>query len=283
MIEKIFIPTVKRSDNQITFENLPTELQSKVVMVIDPSERSKYSYPCEYLELPTNIIGSWTQLAQTRKFIHQTAGNIKYVMADDDLILYKRNSKYWSDTSDMEASKRVASKDEILRLFETASKWLDSETIGIVGLSDNKVPPANTEYSDTKGVFTFLFLDGKKISKIADQLETSVRVAEDLLFLFECLSVGIDTRMSNEFLYINKSESASFESSRPIWADMFKDKQPDDYFQTDEHYDALRYIQQKFPTGIEIFKEDGRMKNIKTWKKVLNCKKSDSLENFFND
>ena len=34
MIEKIFIPTVTRMDNQITYDNLPDELKKRVVFVV---------------------------------------------------------------------------------------------------------------------------------------------------------------------------------------------------------------------------------------------------------
>jgi hypothetical protein len=280
VIERIYIPTIRRANKQFTFEDLPKELQQKVVMVIDSSERSQYEYPCEYLELPKEIIGQWTQLSQTRKFIHHHAGNIKYAMIDDDLIVYKRNRKYFTNVSDMDKSKRKATQEEILRLFESASTWLDEEDIGIVGLSDGMVPPAATEYSDTKGVFGYLFFDGKKLSKVIEKMDTSIRVAEDLLFLFECLYNGINTRMSNEFLYINKSASEELKGKRPIWEEM-QDSSTKSVFQLGEHYDALRYIQQKFPDGITIFEEDGIMKNVKHWKKVYRPFTQSSLENFF--
>ena len=116
MIERIYIPTVRRANNQITYNNLPEELQKRVIMVVDPNERNQYTYDCEYLEVPEEFLGTWTQLAQTRKFIHKHAGPIKYCVADDDIIIRKRNSKYWSDISDMEKSKRDATQEEILRL-----------------------------------------------------------------------------------------------------------------------------------------------------------------------
>lgn len=282
MIERIYIPTIHRANIQYTFDNLPSELQHRVVMVVDPVERPLYHYPCAYLELPNTIIGQWTQLSQTRKFIHQHAGAIKYAMIDDDLIVYKRNQKYFTDASDMESSKRKATPEEILWLFDTASRWLDEENIGIVGLSDGMVPPANTEYTDTKGVFSYLFFDGKMISEVANEIDTSIRVAEDLLFLFECMSNGINTRMSNEFLYVNKSATEELKGKRPIWEDIF-DIMPKDYFQTSEHYEALEYIRSKYPNGITIFQENGVMKNTKHWKKVYRSKDQSSLENFFND
>lgn len=268
MIEKIFIPTIKRPHKQFTFENLPPELQSRVIMVIDPSEASQYKYDCEYLHLPDHILGSWTQLAQTRKFIHEKASGIKYAMIDDDLIVVKRNAKYWTGVSDMEKSKRIATQEEILRLFETASMWLDQGDIGIVGLSDGMAPPAAKEYLDTKGVFAYLFCDGKKLDRIVNDLDTSIRVAEDVQFMFECLDAGINTRMSNEFLYTNKSATKELESSRPIWEDMF-DEMPKCHFQTDEHYEALAHIQRSFPHAIELFTTpDGQRKNRKSWKKA---------------
>ena len=46
------------------------------------------------------------------------------------------------------------------------------------------------------------------------------------------------------------------------------DETPEDYFQTDEHYDCMRYIQKKYPHGVKIFEKDGKMKNIKYLKKV---------------
>lgn len=281
MIERIYIPTIRRFDKQFTFENLPKEFQQKVIMVVEPAERKLYKYDCEYLELPNEIVGSWTQLSQTRKFIHQHAGKIKYAMIDDDLIVYKRNQKYFNEVSDMDVSKRKATPEEIIRLFTQASDWLDESDIGVVGLSESWQPPANTKYSDTKGVYGFLFIDGKKTSKIIDKLDISTRVAEDLLFLFECLSNGINTRVANEFLHINKSESKELKGTRPIWEEI-SDPSSKNIFQAKEHYDILYYIQKKFPEGITIFEKDGIMKNVKHWKKVYKPKNVSTLESFFS-
>ena len=50
MIERIYIPTIRRADNHVAFENLPEELQKKVVMVVESGERHLYNYDCDYLE-----------------------------------------------------------------------------------------------------------------------------------------------------------------------------------------------------------------------------------------
>jgi hypothetical protein len=55
MINKIYIPTVCRVDNQITYNNLPKELQKKVVFVVQEWERNQYKIDAEYFVLPSDI------------------------------------------------------------------------------------------------------------------------------------------------------------------------------------------------------------------------------------
>jgi hypothetical protein len=272
MIERIYIPTVRRTDNQITFNNLPDELKERVVMVVEPAERHLYNYDCEYLEIPEKIVGTWTQLAETRLFIHKHAGTIKYCVADDDLIIRRRNAKYWTGKSNMEKSKQTATKDEILDMFDTFSNWFDEPDIGIAGCSDCWAPPAATEYVDTKGVYSIVFYDGRMISKVIDDIDiTSLRIAEDVLFLYECLSRGINTRQSTEWTYDNKSMTdKTLQDTRVVWTGMF-DGDSDkikNYYQSDEHYKAMRFIQNKFPHAMKIFEKDGKLKNVKYWKRV---------------
>jgi len=284
MIEKIYIPTIRRTDNQITYNNLPEELQKRVIMVVDPNELHQYNYDCEYLEVPKEFIGTWTQLAQTRKFIHKHAGSIKYAVLDDDIIIRRRNSKYWSDTSNMDLSKRNATPDEIRLMFEQIDKWLDEDTIGIVGLSDSGTPPSPNIYNDTTDVYSCIFYDGRMISKVIDDMDiTSLRIAEDVLFLYEALSRGINTRRSTEWMYDNRSLfDKSLKESRVVWKEMFEeDEQPVNYYQSDAHYDAMAYIQKKYPHGVKIFEKDGKRKNVKYWKKVYKPKNTSPFEDFF--
>ena len=55
MIDKIFIPTVNRIDNQITYNALPDELKRQVVFVVQSWEREKYNFNVDYLVLPEYI------------------------------------------------------------------------------------------------------------------------------------------------------------------------------------------------------------------------------------
>jgi len=282
VIEKIYIPTVRRAKNQITFNNLPDELKKRVIMVVESGERHLYNYDCEYLEIPEEIVGKWTQLAETRKLIHKHAGNIKYAMIDDDIVINRRNTKYWTGISNMDKSRRKATKDEISLMYEQVSKWLDEPDIGIVGLSTPDVPPGSKEYHDTTNVNTYCFYDGRMISKVIDEMDiTSVRVSEDMLFLYEALSRGINSRKSEEWVFDNRSQvDKNLQDTRIVWKGMF-DETPEDYFQTDEHYDCMRYIQKKYPHGVKIFEKDGKMKNIKYLKQVYKQSQTQNLDEFF--
>ena len=282
MIEKIYIPTAKRENNQITYENMPEELQKRVIMVLRPEDRPLYKYDCEYLVVPDEMVGTWTELAQTRKLIHKHAGAIKYAMIDDDIVINRRNAKYWTGVSNMDKSRRKATKEEISLMYEQISKWLDEPDIGIVGLSAPDVPPSNSEYHDTTNVNTYCFYDGRMISKVIDEMDiTSVRVSEDMLFLYEALSRGINSRKSEEWVFDNRSQiDKNLQDSRIVWKGMF-DETPEDYFQTDEHYDCMRYIQKKYPHGVKIFEKDGKMKNIKYLKQVYKQSQTQNLDEFF--
>lgn len=280
MIERIYIPTVKRENNQITYNNLPDELKKRVIMVLRPEDRPLYNYDCEYLVVPSQIVGTYTELAQTREFIHKHAGAIKYAMVDDDIIIKRRNAKYWTGKSNMEKSRRTATTEEISEMYGVVDKWLDEPDIGIVGLSWPDEPPGNKLYRDTTNVNTYVFYDGRMISEVINEMDiSSVRVSEDMLFLFEALSRGINSRKSEEWMFDNRSQvDKDLQDSRIVWKGMFEGKDtPEDYFQTDEHYDCMKYIQKKFPHGVKIFEKDGKMKNVKYWKKVYQPKNSNSL------
>ena len=87
-------------------------------------------------------------------------------------------------------------------------------------------------------------------------------------------------------MYDNRSMvQKDLSDTREVWTGMFKnvEDRPDNYYQSDAHYDAMRYIQSKYPHGVKIFEKDGKMKNRKYWKKVYNPKYSDNSENFLND
>ena len=85
---KIYIPTLGRSDKQITFSHLPKFLQDKTTLVVQPHEKHLYdNYPI--MVLPKD----WMGISRTRKYIIDNAGNNIFGIMDDDIELKRRFSE----------------------------------------------------------------------------------------------------------------------------------------------------------------------------------------------
>ena len=54
-LDKIYILTCRRVDDQITYNALPQKLKEKVCFVVQDWEREQYNYDAEYLVLPKDI------------------------------------------------------------------------------------------------------------------------------------------------------------------------------------------------------------------------------------
>ena len=209
MIEKIFIPTVNRVDNQIAYNHLPEELKKRVVMVVQAWERSKYDYDCEYLVLPDTSEYHYTDyycLPKTRRFIYEAGKNIKYCVMDDDIQFGRRNAKYFGDSSNMEKSKRVSNEQDVLEMFELYDKWLDEEEVTVCGCAHIEHPPSNKRYTNNTSLGSVLWINGNDFKDVLSDLDlTSVRVMEDTCFLLSLLTRGYGNRRSEEFIFYNNS------------------------------------------------------------------------------
>jgi len=197
MIEKIYIPTFRRVDIQITYDNLPNEYKEKVIMVVQEQEKKDYNYDVEYLVVDDNI-----GIAKTRELICRHAGETRFSMVDDDVVFYRRNQKYYSDfdnVSNMDKSKRIATKSDLDEMFTLFDKWMD-EGILHVGNRRNGLPPGKTAYSDTVFFNAIHHVNGELLSEIIDEIDwTRCEVGEDANLMFEYLSRGYRNRRSDEF------------------------------------------------------------------------------------
>mgnify|MGYP003113311872 CR=1 FL=1 len=71
MIETLYIPTMGRTDTQVTYDNLPQKYRDMVLFVIPYHERNDYKYDKKQLLVtPKDIKG----IAATREFICRHAG-----------------------------------------------------------------------------------------------------------------------------------------------------------------------------------------------------------------
>lgn len=249
-IDKIFIPTVKRVNNQVTYHQLPDSLKSKVVMVVQEWERPQYDYPVEYLVLPSHIHYSDRKaIAMTREHIYRAGMNMKYAMLDDDVRFGRRNSKYWGEPSSMEKSKRNATDEDILEMFDIFDEWLNTKTVCGCSFSEN--PPTGVPYRDNTAVYTAWWINGTHFSHELENLDlTSVGIREDAYFMLQLLSLGYSSRVSQEFLILNESVR-----KKNVDSEIWNNREFESI-----HSDNL-YIQKMFPDVFEI-QYDGQGDNF---------------------
>lgn len=218
-MDRIFIPTVNRVDEQITFNGLPNQLKKRVTMVVQAWERSQYNYDCEYLVLPEEInLSDRLCLAKTRAFIYHEARDLKYAVLDDDISFKRRNSKRFSGISNMEKSSRAATPDDILEMFELFTNWLDEPSVTMCGPSQIQNIPAKETFRNNTSVFSAVFINGPDFRDILDELPlTVVRYFEDVLFNLSLLTRGYGNRSSQEFCFFNNSLTGKI--AEGVWAD----------------------------------------------------------------
>jgi hypothetical protein len=206
-MEKIFIPTVNRVNQQITYNSLPAELKKKVVFVVQSWEREQYNYPNEYLVLPPEVnLSDYYCISKTRKIIYKAGQNFKYAVLDDDLVFKRRNNRYWTGSSNMVKSKVLASETDIIEMFDLYTSWLDEPGVTICGCGHVENPPPNVSFKNNASLGSALWINGHDFKSVLSDLDlVSVKVAEDTYFLLQMLMRGFGNRVSNEFLFQNKS------------------------------------------------------------------------------
>ena len=191
MIDTIYIPTLGRSDKQITFDNMTPNAQAITTLVVQPKEAHLYpNYPI--VILPENDCG----ITATRKWIWEQGKNQRYMVFDDDCRLAVRRP--WHDG---EKTKRIMTDDDWKHMLETISQWMDSG-IAWGGCRTGGLPPAGREYIDNTGTAEVFFFDGKQLPE-ADELDWELSTAEDISLSLQLLSKGYSNRVWDRFVYLS--------------------------------------------------------------------------------
>ena len=272
MIEKIYIPTVNRVDNQITFNNLPKELQDRVVMVVQSWERDQYHYDCDYLVLPEELnLSDYYCLAKTRKIIYENAGTIKYCVLDDDIKFIMKNKKYWSDEEDNwlpinpktgnPRTQKNCDDQDMLNMFNLFDSWLDE--VSFCGCMMAGTVPPNYEYKDYRPIFSQLFLNGADLYPRLNEFDlTSVRYDEDCYFLLQMMSKGFKSRESIRYNAMNESAKKGSKVKETLW----KETEAQDVL------DCYTIIEEKFPEFYHIVHNGNAFRGFVSkkveWRKV---------------
>lgn len=268
MIDKIYIPTLGRSDNQITYNTFPQKWKDIVVMVIQKHEVGLYDYPCEYHIVDDNI-----GIAKTRELIYYLAGKSRYIIIDDDITFKRRNAKYYNKKSNMEKSKmdfNDSDYDDMIKSFDEKH----DDGVVLCGTRLEYLPPDSIPYRDAGGgVYNAYSIDGSIFSEFIDDIDFSYTsnphcTVEDILINMEILSRGYKIGKFDEFLY-----STSFGSEGGCSS-----------FRTvDEVKSGLKMIQDRFPSYIKILDKEfinGQPKVRIQWSKLIKQSKESNLNKF---
>jgi len=242
MIEKIYIPTVKRVDNQITYNCLSDSLKKRVVFVVQAWEREQYKYDTEYLVLPDWLTYKHPHaIAETRNIIYQHAKTSKYMMADDDMVIVRRNQKYFGLPSNMEKAKRIATLDDVDYLFANASKILtDNNDACYLGVSSEAFAPPPQAITKLQAIYQIWFIDGNKLyDTFCDNkklLSSTMHTSDDTLFNIVMATNGKAGWKMNDFCAKNKSVDKKANIGSVLW-----DNNKDDQSRQDQRLLAEMY------------------------------------------
>jgi len=191
MIDTIYIPTLGRSHNQITFDNMTPSVQHITKLVVQPKEQHLYSkYPT--VVLPDNDIG----ITATRKWIWEHGQQSRYFVIDDDVKCAVR--KPWHNGDKTKAI--MTTKDWDICL-STTNNWMDNG-ISWGGFRTGGLPPAGREYIDNTGTAEVFFFDGTQLPS-ADELDWELSTAEDISLSLQLLSKGYRNRVWDRFVYLS--------------------------------------------------------------------------------
>ncbi len=211
MIDKIYIPTLGRPNEQVTWDNLPEPLREKVCFVIHEREKDLYKYDAEYLVLPDSL----DRISKVRKEIVYHADETRFCMWDDDVIFYRRNRKYYGDLringeyvpdrlfedgpkKGKPISKWKMELEDFQDMFNQFNGWFDNEEALIhIGHRRTNLPPMGST-QDNIFFNSMHCIDGKKLKSIRDDINWDLcLVGEDANFMLEYLTRGYINRRTD--------------------------------------------------------------------------------------
>lgn len=251
---QIFIPTYGRSDNQVTWNNLPTAVKFDTKLVVQHREAGKYeNYPT--LILPEHI----QSIGPTRQHLVDNYGPY-IIMLDDDLDFAVRRS-------DEPTKFRPAGDEDIHRMLEVMVQSL-LEGYPLVGISareganyDTSQFKYNTRQMRVHGIKTDFFRDAKIRF---DRME----FMEDFDVILQLLEMGFTNRVLNGWVHNQRGGSnapGGCSSTRTL----------------ERHNEAAKALQQLHPKYVTLVNKAGgnwggdRIDVRIAWKKAFEdgCKK----------
>ena len=185
-LDQIYIPTLGRHSNQITWNNLPSFLKPLVLFVVQPKEQHLFS-DVSHIVLPKNDIG----MSNTRKWIYELGHNQIYGVFDDDLQFRKRN------TQGAKPSKQPMTDDDWKSAIGGFLDWLNNDCSFAGFRRANQPPKHPPDFDDNKEALQATFYNGWKLPRV-NELKWNPNVyAQDTKIHLQLILKGHRNRVWN--------------------------------------------------------------------------------------
>ena len=250
-IDKIYIPTLGRVDNQITYNALPDFLKKITYLVIQDHELTeiKKNFPdANLIRLPEQIKG----IARTREYIIRLAGKTIFGMFDDDMEFIRRNIDRKTLKKVGDKSQTPMTEQDWKEMIQKVETWLNGDyTIG--GMRMQGLPPRESDDIEFGKIAQVFFINGNKITP--NKIKWDIQFSEDIYFILQVLSQGGKTIMTDKFLYTHPngyfSEGGCSNEGRTVDSDTHTIREVANRFPhiikfTNDHYDRDGELSQKY-------------------------------------
>lgn len=248
MIERIYIPTYRRTDKQLTYDNFPDHWRDKIYLVVAQDEYDILSENYQCLVCPVQGKPKEGQdptkfgLSPTREWIAKHAGSIKYAVLDDDIesFLYtprpSEKSEYPSSNCSIGMRKiREGFEGEFDKMMQQMSDLLDEYVT--CSLEVTWCPPMEKDLNICWRQTTNHFYNGA-ILPVDDIDFTSLRCAQDYYILLQLLTMGYKNAVNLRY----RVNVAATQTKGGCG----------EYRSLEVHNEAMRMLQEKFPDFVTL-------------------------------
>ena len=276
MIEKIYIPTLGRVNNQKTYNNLPDKWKDKTFLVVQDQEYDDHDKKINRVRLPKEISGEFGRISNARAYISKELGdNCRYGVFDDDLdFVYTE-----LPSSKKKPSNRPMTETDYDYLFgELIPSWMD-EGYSHIGQESTVNIPREKDYQDNFRIAAVIYYDGRSLN--TDKVDWSefynLDGAEDFDCNLQLLRSGLPNRVSARY----RISTGSIQSAGGCSLNRT----------VETHNEAMRLLEQNHRPFVKLYEKDNKMNSgdiVKKlgakirWKDAFNSSQESSLDSFFD-
>ena len=267
MIDKFYITTYGRADNQITWNNLTDSWRSRTHLVVQNREKKLYSEYSRIIVLPVEI----QTLSPTREWLIKNSKDCRFSIFDDDLEFYK--SKAFNEEG---PSNIRMEEDNFIALEKEINDWFDKGNIHC-GLGSVVNPPRSEKYDDNTRICMNVFYDGPNVP--ADDVQWSRLIcSQDFDCNLQLLRLGYKNRVFNRYRVGQKATATSggCQSYRTIELHNRCMQELAEY-----HSDYVR-LRSKVESGTGEWKGQEKIAATISWKKAYESSQISTLTDFIS-